>query len=101
MRDAAWGGVRRADARTHVELWSGLVRRCPRDLVPHAAAVLAFVAWLAGDGALAWCGVDRAREVEPDHSLARLVADLLEGVVSPDVWEQHGPWLAPPWGSAS
>jgi len=97
VRDAAWAGARRSQARRHVELWSGLVRQSPDDLLPHAAAVLAFVAWLAGDGALAWCGVDRAREEDPDHSLAGLVSELLEGVVPPDVWEQRRPYL----GSAS
>ncbi len=90
-RDAAWGGARRDDARRHVELWSGLVRSCPDDLVPHAAAVLAVVAWLAGDGALAWCGVERAREHDPTHPLAGLVADLLEAAVPPSCWEERGP----------
>ncbi len=97
VRDAAWAGITRADARRHVELWSGLVRRCPDDLLPHAAGVLAFAAWLAGDGALAWCAVDRGREVDPDHSLVGLVADLLEGAVPPAEWDRRAPGL----GSAS
>lgn len=97
VRDAAWAGIGREAARRHVELWSGLVRRCPEDLVPHAAGVLAFAAWLAGDGALAWCAVDRARAVDPAHSLVDLVADLLEGAVPPSQWEQRAPEL----GSAS
>jgi hypothetical protein len=50
-----------------------------------------------GDGALAWCAVARAREVDPDHSLARLVADLLEAAVPPDSWEAR----SSRWGSAS
>ncbi len=97
VRDAAWAGISRAEARRHVELWSALVRRCPADLVPHAAGVLGIAAWLAGDGALAWCAVDRAAEVDPDHSLARLVADLLEAAVPPDSWEAR----STRWGSAS
>lgn len=97
VRDAAWAGIRRAEARRHVELWSALVRRCPADLLPHAAGVLGIAAWLAGDGALAWCAVARAREVDPDHSLARLVADLLEAAVPPDSWEAR----SSRWGSAS
>ncbi|QZY30869.1 DUF4192 domain-containing protein [Nocardioides coralli] len=64
-----------------------MVRRAPDDLAPHAAAVLGFVAWVSGDGALAWCAVDRARALDPDHSLARLVADLLVAAVSPEEWE--------------
>lgn len=97
VRDAAWSALERPDARRHVELWSGLVRRCPDDLVPDASSVLAFAAWLAGDGALAWCAVDRARAVDPGHRLAGLVADLLEGAVPPAVWEHR----RPSWGSAS
>ena len=97
VRDAAWARIPRAEARRHVELWSGLVRRCPDDLLPHAAGVLGFAAWLAGDGALAWCAVDRGREVDPDHSLVRLVADLLEGAVPPAEWERRAAGL----GSAS
>jgi hypothetical protein len=55
--------------------------------------VLAFAAWLAGDGALAWCAVDRCQAVEPDHSLAGLVAQLLESATSPDDWEVLRPRL--------
>lgn len=97
VRDAAWAGIPRAAARGHVELWSSLVRRCPDDLLPHAAGVLAFAAWLAGDGALAWCAVDRGRAADPEHSLLGLVADLLEGAVPPSEWERRAPGL----GSAS
>lgn len=86
-RDGALLGVSRAAAGDHVRLWSSLVRRAPDDLVGHAAAVLAFCAWLSGDGALAWCAVDRARDAEPDHTLAVLVAELLAGAVPPNRWE--------------
>lgn len=87
VRDAAWGRVERRSARDDVRVWSSLVRRAPEDLVPHAASVLGFTAWVAGDGALAWCAVDRAREVDPEHSLAALVADVLEAAVPPTEWE--------------
>jgi len=97
VRDAAWARILRSEARRHAELWSGLVRRCPDDLLPHAAGVLGFAAWLAGDGALAWCAVDRGREVDPEHSLVGLVADLLEGAVPPAEWERRASGL----GSAS
>jgi hypothetical protein len=86
-RDQAWGGMSRPTARAHVELWSDAVRRLPNDLVAGPAAVLAVAAWLAGDGALAWCAVERCRAVDPEHSLARLVADLLDEACPPDLWE--------------
>jgi len=57
------------------------------------AAVLGFAAWLVGDGALAWCAVDRCREAEPGHSLAQLVAQLLESATSPESWETLRPGM--------
>lgn len=90
-RDEAWGWLTRAEARPAVDLWSDAVRRLPSSHVAGPAAVLAFAAWLVGDGALAWCAVDRCRETVPDHSLARLVAELLESATSPDAWSQLRP----------
>ncbi len=68
--------------------------RGPVDRCRTTTAVLAFAAWLLGDGALAWCAVDRCRDAEPSHSLAGLVAQLLESATSPDHWEVLRPELA-------
>jgi hypothetical protein len=87
-RDEAWRGFSRGTAPHWVASWSDAVRRLPDELVAGPAAVLAVAAWLAGEGALAWCAVDRCRAVEPEHSLARLVADLLDEACSPDLWDQ-------------
>ena len=86
-RDEAWAWLTRGEARRAVDLWSDAVRRLPATHVASAAAVLGFAAWLVGDGALAWCAVDRCHDVEPAHPLGRLVAQLLEGATSPDTWE--------------
>lgn len=86
VRDVAWSEMTRRTARSHVDLWRDLVRRCPPDLLPGAASLLAFAAWLAGDGALAWCAVDRALERDPDYSMAHRVADCLTGALHPSVW---------------
>lgn len=85
-RDEVWAWQDRAHARQAVELWSDAVRRLPRSHAAAPAAVLAFAAWLAGEGALAWCAVDASRAAQPDHSLAGLVAGLLESATSPDAW---------------
>lgn len=86
VRDAAWSLMRRETVEAHVELWRGVVVRTPDELVSGAAAVLAFAAWLAGHGALAWCAVDRAFASDPRCSLAELVADLLQAAVPPTAW---------------
>jgi hypothetical protein len=87
LRDEAWRWLGRESAKAYVEFWSSMVRRTPEELVPGPASVLAFTAWLAGEGALAWCAVDRARAVDPEHSLAGLVAEMLMSATSPELWE--------------
>jgi hypothetical protein len=86
-RDEAWVWLTRSEARRAVDLWTDAVRRLPSSHVAGPAAVLAFAAWLVGDGALAWCAVDRCHEASPEHSLAGLVAQLLESATSPETWE--------------
>ena len=90
-RDAAWSWVRREDARAHVDLWIRVVRSCSEGRAAAPASVLAFHAWLAGDGALAWCALDRAGERGNSTSLAALVGDLLARAVSPSAWVALAP----------
>jgi len=87
LRDVAWVPLTRQTAAAHVRLWRDLVRRAPGPLLPAAAAVLAFASWLEGAGALAWCALDRCFQVEPEQSLGRLVAHMLEGALPPTAWE--------------
>lgn len=86
VRDVAWAHMDRGNALRHVDLWRDVVRRSPHDLLAAPAALLGFAAWLAGDGALAWCAVDRCREADPDYSLAALLADALTRAVPPSTW---------------
>ncbi len=85
-RDVVWAEITRETSRHQVELWRSLARLAPAGHRAHASALLAFAAWLDGDGALAWCAVDRARQADPDHGLAALVAEALEGAVPPTAW---------------
>ncbi|WP_090970639.1 DUF4192 domain-containing protein [Nocardioides exalbidus] len=93
LRDEAWVWLGRPEARGAVELWSDAVRRLPTTHVAGAAAVLGFCAWLLGDGALAWCAIDRCHEAEPSHPLADLVAQLLDSATSPAQWDVLRPRL--------
>ena len=87
VRDVAWAEMTRANAADHVDLWRDVVRRSPLELLAPPAALLGFAAWLLGDGALAWCAVDRCREADPDYSLAGLLAEALAGAVPPSTWQ--------------
>lgn len=90
-RDLVWSAMTRRAAPRWVDLLREVVRRTPAELVAAPAALLGFAAWLAGDGALAWCAVDRAREADPEHHLAGLVASALEGALPPSAWTPPGP----------
>lgn len=88
LRDAAWEGLTRESAREHVAFWVDVVRRSPDPLVAGPAALLGLAAWQAGNGALAWCALDRCTDAEPDHPLAALIARVLEEAVPPEAWEE-------------
>jgi hypothetical protein len=91
VRDLVWCDIDRGNAQAHVALWREVVRRSPEDLVAPAAGVLAFASWLAGDGALAWCAVDRCLCADPDHVLGQLVGDALTSAVPPTAWKPIDP----------
>jgi hypothetical protein len=100
VRDAALFAVSRESAREHLRIWSGLVRRAPTDQVPGAAVLAAFAAWQAGHGALAWCALDRCFEVDPDHALARGIAECLTRAVPPSAWGEVAQLSGPESDSA-
>jgi hypothetical protein len=87
VRDVAWAEMTHTNADRHVDLWRDVVRRAPLDLLAAPAALLGFAAWLSGDGALAWCAIDRCQESEPDYSLAGLLTEALAGAIRPSTWE--------------
>lgn len=87
LRDRAWLRMRRCDAELHVEFWTRVVRLAPAELVPAPATLLAFAAWLAGRGALAWCALERCTEVDPGYSLAKVLTRVLDEAVPPHAWE--------------
>ena len=88
-RNAVLDAVDREAADQRLPLWSCLVRAAPHDLLAPVASVLAFHAWLAGDGALAWCALERAAEGEPSCSLADVVAEALEQALPPSLWHRR------------
>lgn len=82
--DTAWAEIDRSNAERHIDVWTGVVRRASDDYVAAPACLLAFAAWLAGDGALAWCGLDRCGPDAPP--MARMLSELLLAAVPPSLW---------------
>ncbi len=88
VRDVALTAAEPGTGDRWVRVWQRALRLAPAEAQAAPAALLGFAAWVAGDGALAWCGVERAQAVDPGHSLAGVVAELLEEAVPPP---QAGP----------
>ncbi|WP_341926920.1 DUF4192 domain-containing protein [Nocardioides psychrotolerans] len=86
VRDAAWSRITTDNAGEHVAWWSDLLRRTPPGLAAPVATLLAWSAWQAGHGALAWCALDVALAAEPDYGLAGLLAEMLAAAVPPSTW---------------
>lgn len=91
VRDVAWAEMTHDNAAHHVDLWRDVVRRVPEELRAAPAAMLGFAAWLSGNGALAWCAVDRAQQAEPGYGLAGLLTQALAGAVPPSAWRPFPP----------
>lgn len=85
-RDEAVTGLDRVSAQRHVDLWLDVLRRTPTAYVAPVAALLGLAAWQLGDGALAWCAVDRCAEVDPDHPLMLFLASALTHALPPSAW---------------
>lgn len=89
VRDHAW---ERTDGRDEdIALWADVLRRAEPELIAAPAALLAFAAWRAGQGALAAVALERGLAEHPDYPLALLLDDLLRRGVPPS--ELHG-WPA-------
>lgn len=84
LSDVAWAEITRAQADQHVDLWRHVLRGVPAEYAAVPACLLAFAAWLAGDGALAWCALDRCAAV--GLPMARMLEELLGSAVPPALW---------------
>jgi hypothetical protein len=80
-------GIKRETARESVKLWTEALRGCESgaEAVSDVAVVLAFSAWLSGDGALAWVALDQAASSSNWHML---LTETLMQAISPEKWDE-------------
>jgi len=86
FRDLAWCRMTCDDARQQLALWSAVARRVVPPYEPAVLSLAGFAAWLSGDGASAWCAVERAERADPAYSMAALLRETLTRCLPPDVW---------------
>lgn len=83
VRDLVLGTALTELAGPAEELWLALVRKAPDPERAEAAVLLAFSAYLRGDGALAAVALERAESSRPDHRLGVLLRRALDTGISP------------------
>ncbi|MDQ4032693.1 MAG: DUF4192 domain-containing protein [Actinomycetota bacterium] len=85
VRDACLPWCSGPGAVAAERLWLALVRATPEPERAEPAALLALVAYLRGDGALAGVALDAALQACPQHSLSGLLRAALDGGLPPEV----------------
>ncbi|SDQ07675.1 DUF4192 domain-containing protein [Actinopolyspora saharensis] len=83
VRDLAMGSALSTEARAAEQLWLTLVRKAPEPEVADAAVLLAFSAYLRGDGALAGVALERVERTRPAHRLGELLRRALDTGIGP------------------
>jgi Domain of unknown function (DUF4192) len=83
VRDDAWARMDPGHSSAHQRLWIDVVRRAQPGYVAAPAALLAFVAWQSGDGALANVALDRALADDPRYSMALLLRQVITAGAPP------------------
>ena len=83
VRDDAWARMDPGHSAAHQQLWTDVVRRAQPGYVAAPAALLAFVAWQSGDGALANVALDRALADDPRYSMALLLRQVITAGAPP------------------
>jgi len=85
VRDDAWSRMRPEHREAHARLWTDLTRLAQPGYVCAPAALLAFVAWQSGNGALANVALDRALAEDADYSMAVLLRQVIDSGAPPSL----------------
>src|SRR6202043_2086889 len=81
----AWARMDPRHLDAHLRLWTDVTRRAQPGHVAAPAALLAFVAWQSGDGALANVALDRALADDPRYSMALLLRQVITAGAPPSL----------------
>jgi hypothetical protein len=85
VRDDAWARMDPGHREDHQRLWTDVTRHAQPGYVAAPASLLAFVAWQAGNGALANVALDRALADSPGYSMAQLLRDAIDAGAPPSL----------------
>ena len=83
VRDVALGAALGESSGAAEQLWLTLVRKAPAPELADVASLLAFSAYLRGDGGLAGVALERVEKTRPEHRLGVLLRQALEAGIPP------------------
>ncbi|WP_424534235.1 DUF4192 domain-containing protein [Sphaerisporangium viridialbum] len=84
VRDEAWTRIAALDPQQQLRLWQDVTRRAVGAYAAAPAALLGFLAYIAGNGTLARIALDRCRQVTPSYSMAALIQACLNLGIPPE-----------------
>ncbi|GAA1348222.1 DUF4192 domain-containing protein [Saccharothrix algeriensis] len=99
VRDASMGDAIGPHAVGAERLWTELTRATPHPEMAEPATLLAFTAYVRGDGVLTRIALDRAQEAQPGHRLSVLLRAALDSGMPPSTVRNlaeraaAAPWL--------
>ena len=85
VRDDAWCRMDPEHCKEHVRLWTDITRLAQPGYVSAPAALLAFVAWQMGNGAVANVALDRALSDAPGYRMAQLLRQAIDAGAPPSL----------------
>ena len=89
LRDVAWSLLDRGpSASAAVALWGGVVRGTHPEWSAPVLGLYGWACWVAGDGASVNVAVEALDRWAPGYSWASLLAEVVDGAVSPVLWSE-------------
>ena len=86
IRERVWDHFSADRADQHLALWRAVVAVVAPEGAPAPLGLMAFAAWLAGEGVLATCCVQRGLGIAPEHSLLLLFNSINLAGLPPSAW---------------
>jgi hypothetical protein len=83
LRDEAWVRTRGDHPHADIAFWRDVLRRVAPSYAAAPAFLLAYAAYITGDGALANVALERAHTADPSYSAATLLHQIIQAGIPP------------------
>ncbi|AXE39111.1 DUF4192 domain-containing protein [Acidipropionibacterium virtanenii] len=91
LATTVWVSTCQSAARPLLEVWTAVLAHTPEELATRPLMLCGLAAWLAGDGALESCCLERAARLDPKDNLFGALDFLQRSVLHPADWLDINP----------